>query len=137
MAAFKGMLADVKLKGMVLLSPPLSYDLSQQRRKRNMFQYYTTQSESDVMSKTAVSLFRDASDEVLMAGCGRLQLMIAELDSNEIIDGNFEFVHEYRARFNRLPRLDIMMGHNHISNTLGIGLPDDTVGKQILEFVRE
>lgn len=123
---------------MVLLSPPLSYDLRQERRKQNMLLYYDTASEAEVMSRTAVSLFRGASsaDVEAMAGC-ELLLMVAELDPNEIVDGNLEFVQAYRARFSRMPRFEVMMGHNHISNTLGIGLPDDAVGKRILEFVRE
>lgn len=146
MAAFSGMLLPrpsegllLPLRGMVLLSPPLSYDLRQERRKKNMLLYYGAASEAEVMSRTAVSLFRDASSEDLEAVVrgSKLLLMVAEMDPNEIVDGNLEFVQAYRTRFRRLPRFEVMMGHNHISNTLGIGLPDDVVGKRILEFIRE
>lgn len=136
-AAFSGITraAGVHLKALVLLSPPMSYDLRQERRRKNMFLYHDTQAEAEVMARTAVSVFRDAKDEDLQGL--NLLLMVAELDSNEIVDGNLAFVDEHRKRFRRLPLFEVMRGHNHISNTLEIGLPESLVGKRILEFATE
>lgn len=67
----------------------------------------------------------EASNEVLL-GCGRLLLMVAELELKENVHGNFgnlKFVQEYRTRSSQLPCFKVMMGHNHMSNTSGIGLP--------------
>jgi acetyl esterase len=124
--------AGVSISGLVLLSPPLWYDLKQERRKGNMVKYHGTDREDEILAKTGVSVFRDSTD----VPEPNLLLMVAELDSNEIVDGNMAFIDAYRKKFNRLPLFEVMKGHNHISNTLAIGLPDDLVGKRILAFVK-
>ncbi|KAJ9138461.1 hypothetical protein NKR23_g8528 [Pleurostoma richardsiae] len=136
-AAFSGLMkaAGVGLRGLVLLSPPLSYDLRQERRRKNMFTYHGTESEEEVMGKTGVAVFRGA-EKADLEGLNLL-LQVAELDSNEIVDGNLAFVAEYRKKFSRMPLFEVMPGHNHISNTLAIGLPGDTVGRRILEFATQ
>ena len=136
-AAFSGLMkkAELSLKALVLLSPPMSYDLRQERRRQNMFLYHATETEEEVMGKTAVSVFREAKEEDLQGL--NLLLMVAELDSNEIVDGNLAFVDEHRKKFRRLPLFEVMRGHNHISNTLEIGLPGSLVAKRILEFATE
>ncbi len=100
-----------------------------------MLQYHGTEVEAEVMEKTGIYLFRSASKENI-DGLNLLQ-MVAEFDSDEIVNGNLAFVEEYRKIYNRLPLFEVMKGHNHISNTLAIGLPDDFVGKRILAFAIE
>lgn len=134
-AIWAGFLEDagVKLYGLVLLSPPLWYDLKQERRRKNMELYYGTEKEDEILAKSGVSIFEKST----IGSEPRLLLMVAELDSNEIVDGNIAFVNAYRKKNRRLPLLEVMEGHNHISNTLAIGLPDDAVGKRILAFATE
>jgi acetyl esterase len=125
--------AGVKLSGLVLLNPPMWYDLKQERRRQNMVLYHDTDRNEEILAKTAVAVFRDST--VGMEEEPRLLLMVAEFDSNEIVDGNLAFVEAYRKKFNRLPLLEVIKGHNHISKTLAIGLPEDLVGKRVLAFV--
>ncbi|KAF8855205.1 alpha/beta-hydrolase [Acephala macrosclerotiorum] len=134
-AIFTGKLKsmDVNLHGSVLLSAPLWYDLRQERRKKNMAAYHATDSEEEILAKTGVATFRSAN--VKDVSSSDILLMLGEFDSNEIVDGNLMFVEEYRKTFHKLPCLEIMKGHNHISYFLGIGLEGDKLGKRILEFV--
>lgn len=122
--------AGVNPSGIVLLSPPMWYDLRQERRRKNMFLYHETEKEEKVLAKTGVSVFRGST----ISKEPNLLLMVAEWDSNEIVDGNLAFVDAYRKKHQRMPLFEVMKGHNHISNTLAIGLPDDLVGKRILAF---
>ncbi|KAM0816016.1 putative Alpha/beta hydrolase fold-3 domain-containing protein [Seiridium cardinale] len=134
-AAWAGFLADadVKLHGLVLLSPPMWYDLKQERRRKNMELYHGSEKEEDILKKTGVSVFQNST----ITEEPRLLLMVAEFDSNEIVDGNLSFVDAYRKKFKRMPLFEVMPGHNHISNTLAIGLPDDATGKRILAFASD
>ncbi|KAK6064979.1 hypothetical protein SCUP515_11454 [Seiridium cupressi] len=134
-AAWAGFLADagVKLSGLVLLSPPMWYDLRQERRRKNMELYHGSEKEQDILEKTGVSVFQNST----ITEEPRLLLMVAEFDSNEIVDGNLSFVDAYRKKFKRMPLFEVMPGHNHISNTLAIGLPDDATGKRILAFASD
>lgn len=95
-----------------------------------MVAYHGSETEEDILNKTGVSVFRESN----ITEEPRLLLMVAEFDSNEIVDGNLAFVDAYRSKYKRLPLFEVMPGHNHISNTLAIGLPDDLVGKRILAF---
>jgi acetyl esterase/lipase len=122
--------ADVSLRGAVLLSPPLWYDLKQERRRKNMFLYYGTEKEEDVLAKAGVSIFQRST----ISKEPNLLQMVAQLDSDEIVDGNLAFIDAYRKKHRRMPLFEVMEGHNHISNTLEIGLPGDKVGKRILAF---
>ncbi|KAH8646777.1 Alpha/Beta hydrolase protein [Xylariales sp. PMI_506] len=125
--------AGVKLSGLVLLSPPLWYDLSQARRRENMVLYHGTDSDEEILSKAGAAVF-SRSEGIEEP---RLLQMVGELDSNEIVDGNLAFVDAYRKKHKRLPLFEVMKGHNHISNILEIGLPSDTVGPRILAFAKE
>lgn len=131
-ATWAGFLRDfgVRLHGLVLLSPPLWYDLRQERRRHNMELYHDSKKEDDILDKSGVSVFQKSS----ISEEPRLLLMVAEFDSNEIVDGNLAFVDAYRSKYKRLPLFEVMPGHNHISNTLAIGLTGDLVGKRILAF---
>lgn len=127
-----------QLAGIVLMSPPLSYDLSIPRRRANMLQYHDTDSAAHVLDCTGVAIFSRAAAANADSSPDqpRLLLMVAELDSDEIVRANLAFVDAYRAKYHRMPLFEVMAGHNHISNTLAIGLPGDTVGQRILEFAK-
>lgn len=98
-----------------------------------MVAYHNTDSEEGILTKAGVSVFRDALDADIFP-CDIL-LMLGEFDPNEIVDGNLMFVNEYRKRYSRLPVLEVMGGHNHISYWLGMGLPEELAGPRILKFV--
>lgn len=134
-ATWGGFLEDagVTLHGLVLLSPPLWYDLKQERRRKNMALYYNTDKDEDILDKAGVAIFQKSA----ITQEPRLLQMVAEFDSNEIVDGNLAFVDAYRKKFKKMPLFEVMPGHNHISNTLAIGLPNDLVGKRILAFASD
>lgn len=98
-----------------------------------MFVYHGTESEEEVLSNAGVSSFRDAASEAL--SYDNILLMLAQFDSDEIVNGNLMFADEYRKKFSRLPLLEVLKSHNHISYFLGIGLEGDVLGKRILEFI--
>jgi len=137
-AIFTGVLKDVGvvIKGAVLLSPPMWYDLTQERRRKNMFAYHSTEVEAEVLAKASVSTFRTATQQDMSACSTNILLMLAEFDSNEIVDGNLMWVNEYRKKLSKLPLLEVIPGHNHISYALGIGLEGDIVGPRILSFMK-
>ncbi|CZR58654.1 uncharacterized protein PAC_08546 [Phialocephala subalpina] len=134
-AIFTGKLKsmEVTLHGAILLSAPLLYDLRQERRKKNMIAYHGTDSEEEILAKTGVATFRTANTEDVSSS--NILLMLGEFDPNEIVDGNLMFVEEYRKKFRKLPCLEVIKGHNHISYFLGIGLEGDKLGKRILNFI--
>ncbi|KAH7028763.1 Alpha/Beta hydrolase protein [Microdochium trichocladiopsis] len=131
---------DLHLAGVVLLSPPMSYDLRLARRRANMLQYHNTDSDEYILDRTGVSVFSryanatvDSKDNPALEP--KLLLMVAELDSDEIVEANLAFVDAYRARYRRMPLFEVVAGHNHISYTLAIGLPEqDPVGRRVLAF---
>lgn len=96
-----------------------------------MMLYYDASGEADVLNRAGVTLFQTST----ITEEPNLLLMVAELDSNGIVDGNLAFVQAYRRKHLRMPLFEVMMGYNHISNTLAIGLPGDLVGKRILDFI--
>jgi hypothetical protein len=100
-----------------------------------MVQYHGTDSVTEILAMTRISIFRTAPVEILSSST--ILLMLAEFDSNEIVDGNLMFIEEYRKRFSKLPVLEVMKGHNHISYFLGLGLEGDKLGKRILDFIAE
>lgn len=98
-----------------------------------MLLYHNTESEDEVLSKTGVATFINADAACLASE--NILLMLGQLDPNEIVDGNLMFIEEYRKKLSKLPLLEIMEGHNHISYYLGLGLDNDPVGKRVLEFI--
>lgn len=123
------------IQGIVLLSAPLRYNLSLERRRKNMQLYHDTVDDSEIDVRTAVKVFEmcHSSD---MERWPKLLLTVGEYDSDEIVDGNLQFVEAYRTTMKRLPVLEVLADHNHISYALGLGLPDDTVGPRLLRFVQ-
>ena len=69
-----------------------------------------------------------------------LLLTIGEAEADEILEGTFEFVNDYRKRFAKMPVLEVLKGHNHVSYTFGLGLDDplyDAVGERLLGFIKD
>ncbi|EXJ93755.1 hypothetical protein A1O1_02148 [Capronia coronata CBS 617.96] len=125
---------DAQPKEIILLSAPLSYDLRQERRKATMLQYHRTDSPEQVMSHTAVALLQSGTlDDIRSVP---ITLFVAELDPPEIKNANDLFQSEYERRRGEKLDVFIMEGHNHISNTYAIGLPDDETGPRILSVLK-
>ena len=123
----------VKLRGIVLLSAPLWYDLDHEMRRENMLMYHDAKTREDVMDKTSVASLKRASVE-LVAG-QELLILVAEFDTDEIANGNFLFIDEYRKKLPRVPIIEVLKGHNHISSNFSIGLENDAIGPKILRFI--
>lgn len=69
-----------------------------------------------------------------------LLLFVGEYEADEILEGTWEFVGDYRKRFGQLPVLEVLRGHNHVSYGFGLGLDDpeyERVGRRLLGFVEE
>lgn len=135
-ALFTGLLRDWKdnIGGIVLQSAPLWYNLKLEKRRQIMLQYHQTDLPQDVEVKTALSLFQKCSKEEVELW-PRLLLMLAEFDPDETVDGNLRFLDAFRKKMNRLPVLEVMKGHNHVSYVLGVGLAGHTIGARLLAFV--
>ncbi|KAB5522148.1 Alpha/Beta hydrolase protein [Coniochaeta sp. 2T2.1] len=66
--------------------------------------------------------------------------MWSEWEFGEIVDGTVEWFEDYRKKFRRLPILETMKGHNHVSYCFGLGLEGEEyekVGRRLVEFVGE
>ncbi|KAL4887281.1 alpha/beta-hydrolase [Aspergillus karnatakaensis] len=125
-------------RGIVLQSMPFWYDLSQERRRNNMQQYYGTTSEEEILSRSPGAIFRHASDDTEHYDVFGIPVYVTvgELDSEEIVKGNMMFVNDSMQLVKRLPLLEVLEGHNHISYALSIGLEGDEVGPRIVRFIR-
>ncbi|KAJ3536828.1 hypothetical protein NM208_g6486 [Fusarium decemcellulare] len=135
-ALFTGLLKDWNdnLGGIVLQSAPLWYNLTSPWRRHTMRQYHRTDRHEDITAKMAVNLFEKCTTEEVDNWPPVLQ-MLAEFDPDEIVDGNLRFVDAFRKKMQRIPRLEVMKGHNHVSYVLGVGLPENTIGARLLAFV--
>lgn len=126
-----------KLKSVILQSVPFSYDLKLERRRQNMVKYYATEQDNEILSNSATGIFarsrwldgeRDSKPE--------LYIMVAQNDSDEIVEANLEFVEKYRTKAKCLPRFEVLAGHNHVSYALSIGLRGDRVGPILLDVIQ-
>ncbi|KAH6954119.1 hypothetical protein HG530_015872 [Fusarium avenaceum] len=135
-ALFTGLLNDWKkyISGIVLQSVPLWYNLNLEARRQIMERYHRTDRHEEIKLKTSVSLFENVTKEEV-EDWPPVLLMLAEFDPDEIVDGNLRFVEAFRAKTQRLPLLEVMKGHNHVSYSLGIGLPENTIGQRLVAFV--
>lgn len=84
----------------------------------------------------SVSLFEKCTKEQV-GDWPPLLLMSAEYDPDEMVDGNLRFVDCFRKKMERLPVLEMIKGHNHVSYMLGVGLPGNTTGARLLAFVHD
>lgn len=69
-----------------------------------------------------------------------LLVLWAEWEFEEIMAGSLEWFGDYRKRFRRLPLVEVMKGHNHVSYCFGLGLEAEEyerVGRRLVEFVKE
>lgn len=60
--------------------------------------------------------------------------MLAEFDPDEIVDGNLRFMDSFRTKFERLPVLEVMKEHIHVSYMLEVGLLGNKTGPRLLAF---
>jgi triacylglycerol lipase len=60
---------------------------------------------------------------------------LAELDPDEFGRPALLVVERFRERHRRWPRLARLTGHNHFTATLHLNTPDDTLGRELLDFV--
>jgi len=135
-ALFSGLLQaeKVQISGAILQSVPFWYDLTQERRRKNMLLYHETDEDEKVLQLTSLACFEAADGDQLMKQS--LLVMIGEFDPHEIVEGNVRFVQAFRKRMGHLPVLEVMEGHNHISYALGIGAAGDEIGPRILQWVK-
>jgi acetyl esterase/lipase len=135
MALWSGLLQGTLLpRGIILQSVPFWYDLRQQRRRANMCMYYDTESDERILSQSAGAIFRRAAANALFDV--PLYVTVGELDSEEIVKGSLMLLEDSAHLAKRLPRFQVLEGHNHISYALSMGLEGDEVGPQILQFIR-
>lgn len=134
-------------RGIVSLSAPFTMDLSKPEGLAPIADYYRAGSAWEVNGRYApLALFRQAYFGT--AGgpqprggfpCG-LRLVVGEWEADEILDGTFEFVQDYRKRFGKVPVLEVLEGQNHVTYCFGLGLEDpayEAVGKKLLGYVEE
>ncbi|CAN8102661.1 unnamed protein product [Discula destructiva] len=134
------------LRAAVTLSAPFTVSVEQPERAQAMMDWFQTDKAHEVNARFGpLALFRQAflgsaekpGRDALPC---ELLLMVGELEADEILEGTWEFVAAYKARFGKLPLLEVLKGHNHITYCFGLGLdePDyERVGKRLLGFVKE
>lgn len=125
-------------RGVLLMSAALAYDLTQEPRRTDMEEYYGTLDHEEIQVRSALGMFRNLP--AVRRGETSLPevfVTVAEWDFEECVRGNLKFLEAYAMRTKRLPRFEVLPGHNHVSFCLSIGLPGDEVGPRIVEWVRQ
>ncbi|PYI32199.1 alpha/beta-hydrolase [Aspergillus indologenus CBS 114.80] len=127
------------VRGVLLLSAALEYDLGKEDRRRSMEAYYGTNDHDFIQAHSALGTFQRLSDGDDEAGrtTPELFVVVAEWDFAECVHGNLDFLQAYNTQRRRLPKFEVFLGHNHVSYCLSIGLPGDEVGPKIVEWVRQ
>jgi len=64
-------------------------------------------------------------------------LMVSEFDPPRLASPTFDLASKLTNANGRSPRLAWLAGHNHVSNVLSIGTPDDEVASLIAGFLRK
>ncbi|KAF9891419.1 hypothetical protein FE257_004275 [Aspergillus nanangensis] len=133
MALFTGSLEEnnVVPRGIMLQSAPLWYDLSQERRRANMVEYYSTTDEQEILAKAALGAFNATH----IAQWPEIFLSVGEFDAQEIVLGNLMFLESFLRKRKRVARFEVLKGQNHISYALAIDVEGDEVGPRILDWV--
>lgn len=134
------------LHGAVLLSAAFTMDTSHPARQKVLREWYNTNDAFEINGRwSAAALFREqffgttTNPPRQKLPC-ELLLMIGEAEADEILEGTFEFVGDYRKRFTKMPLLEVMKGHNHVSYTFGLGLDEPeyvAVSERLLRFVKD
>ncbi|KUI64430.1 Pyrethroid hydrolase Ces2a [Cytospora mali] len=147
-AVFLGMLdPDPKplLRGAILLSAALTTDPSHPSRAAVLKEWYNTNDVFEINSRwSPAALFRQQFFGTTTTAPRQklpceLLMMIGEVEAEEILEGTFEFVNDYRKRFGKVPLLEVMKGHNHASYTFGLGLDEPeyvAVAERLLTLVK-
>jgi triacylglycerol lipase len=60
---------------------------------------------------------------------------VSEFDSDDFYRQAALFVSAFTKAHNRYPRMLYLTGHNHLSSVLQIGLPDDSLGPEVVRFI--
>ncbi|POS79162.1 hypothetical protein DHEL01_v202437 [Diaporthe helianthi] len=134
------------LRGAVLLSAVFTVGVSDPTREQILKDWFQTDDLFEVNNRWApAAIFRQEyfgtatipPREKLPC---ELLVMVAEAEADEILDGTFEFLSDYRKRFSKLPVLEVLKGHNHVSYTIGMGLDEPeyaAVGSRLVSFVKD
>lgn len=139
MALFSSRLSAVHacLKTVVLLSVPFCYDLALERRRKNMLAYYNATEDTHIRENTSLALFQRSSyGEPASKSDYKLVVMVGQYDSDEIMDGNFAFLLEFRKKMHMMPLFEVLEDQNHVSYALGIGLQGETLGPRLLAIIQ-
>lgn len=134
------------LRGAVLLSAPFTCRVEEPDRIAALLDWFQTDRPFEINGRYGpLALFRQhflgTSGAAPRDGfpC-ELLLLVGEFEADEILEGTWEFVADYKKRFGKLPILEVMPGHNHVSYSFGLGLdaPEyEKVGQRLLRFVQE
>lgn len=141
-----GYLDKPLLRAAVTLSAPLTVAISDPTRAKVMMDWFQTDNVFEANCRYGpLALFRQqyfgTADKAprKTLPC-ELLMMVGEYEADEILDGTWEFVDAYKKRFGKLPVLEVMKGHNHVSYCMGLGLEDpdyERVGRRLLGFVKD
>lgn len=134
------------LRGAVALSAPFTVGVDDPERAAAMLDWFQTDKTFEVNGRYGpLALFRQqffgTTGSAPREGfpC-ELLMLVGEFEADEILEGTWEFVADYKKRFGKLPILEVMKGHNHVSYSFGLGLdaPEyERVGQRLLGFVKE
>lgn len=134
------------LRGAVLLSAALTTDPSDPARAAALKDWYRTNDVFEINSRwSPAAVFRQQYFGTTTTAPRQqlpfeLLLLIGEAEADEILEGTFEFVSDYRKRFGKMPLLEVLKGHNHVSYTLGLGLDEPeyvAVAERLLRFIEQ
>lgn len=134
------------LRGAVLLSAPFTTDSSDPSRADVLKDWFQTAHLFEVNQRWGpAAIFRQeffgtATTPPREKLPCELLMMVGEAEADEILEGTFEFLSDYRKRFSKLPVLEVLKGHNHVSYTFGLGLDEPeyaAVGTRLISFIKE
>lgn len=133
------------LRGAVLLSAAFTMNASLPAQRTVLKEWFQTENTFEINGRwSPAALFRQhyfgttTTEPREKLPC-ELLLMVGEAEAEEILEGTFEFVGDYRKRFAKMPLLEVMKGHNHVSYTFGLGLDEPeyvAVSERLLGFVK-
>lgn len=133
------------LRGAVLLSAAFGSD-PDGAMYPVLREYFQTDDKGEIATRWGPgALFRQeffGSHDRAPRGALPCELLVlwAEWEFEEIMAGSLEWFGDYRRRFRRLPAVEVMRGHNHVSYCFGLGLEAEEyerTGRRLVEFVRD
>lgn len=134
------------LRGAVLLSAPFTCGTDNPSRADALKDWFQTDDLFELNHRFApAAIFRQeffgsATTPPRQKLPCELLMMVGEAEADEILEGTFDFLSDYRKRFSKLPVLEVLKGHNHVSYTFGLGLDEPeyaAVGSRLISFVKE